>query len=64
MSNLPAPISKPAAKNTWNDDNDGWGDDDWNFDNVKNDKKDKLDNVDYNNYNLNKLSNDELKKHK
>jgi len=51
-----------VVKQTWNDE-DAWGDDDWNLDDADNKAK-EFSNFDYNKQDLNKLSNKELEQHK
>ena len=65
LSNLPPPISnKPQIVSSFNDDG-GFGDGDWDFDDLDK-KEDEIDisSKDYSNLNLNKLGDEELARHK
>ena len=65
LSNLPPPISKPnTAAVVQSFDDDGWGDDDWNFDDVEKKQGIDINSKEYKTKNLNKLSDSELAKAK
>ena len=61
MANLPPPKQNVVVSSF---DDDGWGDADWDFDDIKEPEKIDIHSKDYQNKNLNKLSDEELAKHK
>jgi hypothetical protein len=64
LANLPPPIGSKANVVVSSFDDDGWGDADWDFEDVEKTEPIDIKSKDYQNKNLNKLSDDELAKHK
>jgi hypothetical protein len=61
LANLPPPKAAVVVSTF---DDEGWGDNDWDFEDVKEEKVIDIKAKEYQNKNLNKLSDEELAKHK